>query len=88
MIKCLKTSFSTSKDTLDKLYEANRISGAIWNECLAIAKEYSLENEGKWITKSILQTALKGRYPLHSQSVQAVAHKYIFSDVVIIFFEK
>lgn len=79
MIKCLKTSFSASKNVLDKLYKANRISAIIWNDCLMIAKAYSLENEGKWITKSILQTALKGKYPLHSQSVQAVAHKYIFS---------
>ncbi|MGL4759939.1 MAG: RNA-guided endonuclease InsQ/TnpB family protein [Sarcina sp.] len=79
IIKCLKTNFRTSKASLDKLYDSNRISAIIWNDCLTIAKEYSLNNNGKWINKSMLQTAIKGKYPLHSQSVQAVAHKYIFS---------
>ncbi|MGL4453136.1 MAG: hypothetical protein ACRCTZ_18395 [Sarcina sp.] len=79
MIRCLKTSFTCSKSTLDKLFEANRISATIWNDCLTVAKDYSLNNNGKWINKSMLQNALKGKYPLHSQSVQAVVHKYLFS---------
>jgi putative transposase len=79
MIRCLKTNFFTTKSNLDRLFECNRISATIWNDCLEIAKDYSLSNEGKWIGKTELQKALKGKYPLHSQSVQAVCHKYLFS---------
>src|SRR5699024_8556588 len=32
---------------------------------------------GEWVTKSELQKATKGLYPIHSQSIQAVCHKYI-----------
>ena len=79
MIKCLKTDFVTTKSNLDRLFECNRISAEVYNSCLKIAKEYSLANNGKWIGKTQLQKELKDKYPLHSQSVQAVCHKYIFS---------
>lgn len=79
MIRCLKTEFFTTKSNLDRLFECNRISAEIYNSCLKIAKEYSLANNGKWIGKTQLQKELKDKYPLHSQSVQAVCHKYLFS---------
>jgi putative transposase len=79
MIRCVKTAFHVSKSDLDRLYQCNQISAEIWNECLVIAKHYARNNEGKWIGKSQLQSELKGRFPLHSQSVQAVCHKYLFS---------
>lgn len=79
MIRCLKTTFKTSKTNLNRLYECNRISAQIWNDCLDIAKQYSLANNGKWINKTELQKALKNKYPLHSQSIQAVCHKYLFA---------
>ena len=79
MIKCLKTDFVTTKSNLDRLFECNRISAEIYNSCLKIAKEYSLANNGKWIGKTQLQKELKDKYSLHSQSVQAVCHKYLFS---------
>ena len=79
MIRCMKTSFQASKVNIDRLFECNRISGQIWNNCLETARAYSLSNDGKWIGKSALQAALKGQYPMHSQSVQAVCHKYLFS---------
>ena len=79
MIRCVKTTFTCSKNTLNKLFECNRISAQIWNDCLSYAKDYSLSNSGKWINKSKLQALLKKKYPLHSQSIQSVAHKYLFS---------
>ena len=79
MIRCVKTTFTCSKNTLNKLFECNRISAQIWNDCLSYAKDYSLSNGGKWINKSKLQALLKKKYPLHSQSIQSVAHKYLFS---------
>ena len=79
MIKCLKTDFFTTKSNLDRLFECNRISAEIYNSCLKIAKEYSLANDGKWINETHLKKEVKNRYPLHSQSVQAVCEKYLFS---------
>lgn len=64
---------------MDQLFACNRISAEIWNECLAIAKAYAGRNDGKWIGKSQLQAELKGKYPLHSQSIQAVCHTYLFA---------
>ncbi len=79
MYRTLKTPFTASKADIDKLFQINKTSAEIWNQCLFIAKNYSLENNGKWINKTRLQQALKRHYPLHSQSIQAVAHKYLFS---------
>ncbi|WML36209.1 transposase [Clostridium sp. OS1-26] len=79
MIRCLKTEFRCSKKDLEKLFLCNRVSALVWNECLRVAKEYSVANGGKWINKTNLQKALKDKFPLHSQSIQAVAHKYLFS---------
>ena len=79
MIRCLKTNFYATQTNLNRLFECNRISGQIWNDCLSIAKNYSLDNDGKWINKTKLQAELKRKYPIASQSVQAVCHKYLFS---------
>ncbi|AJY76080.1 RNA-guided endonuclease InsQ/TnpB family protein [Paenibacillus beijingensis] len=79
MIRCLKTPFRTSAADLNRLFECNRISAEIWNQCLSVAKEYSLQRGGKWIGQTELQAALKQQFPLHSQSVQAVSHKYLFA---------
>ena len=32
---------------------------------------------GKWITQTDLQKEVKGLYPLHSQTTQAVCHKFL-----------
>ncbi|RKN86093.1 RNA-guided endonuclease InsQ/TnpB family protein [Paenibacillus ginsengarvi] len=79
MIRCVKTTFRTSKTDLERLFACNRISAEIWNRCLILAKNYSLEHEGKWIGQTELQAALKNQFPLHSQSVQSVCHKYLFA---------
>ena len=77
MIKCHKTNFHTTKSNLDRLFECNRISAEIWNDCLQVSRDYSTTNEGKWINKTELQKKLKRKYPLPSQTIQAVAHKYL-----------
>ena len=76
MIKVLKTSFYTSKNNLDRLFACNKLSGQVWNECLVVAGNHRRQT-GQWINKTHLQQALKQRFPLHSQSIQAVAHKYL-----------
>ena len=79
MIRVIKTKFSATKETFDLLFACNRISAQIWNESLRIAKEYALANNGDWINQSKLFKALKKRYPMHSQSVQSVAKRYLFA---------
>lgn len=79
MIRCVKTPFHTSKTDLERLFACNRISAEVWNQCLVIAKDYALQHDGKWIGKTELQAALKNQFPLHSQSLQAVCHKYLFA---------
>ncbi|WP_025693115.1 RNA-guided endonuclease InsQ/TnpB family protein [Paenibacillus zanthoxyli] len=79
MIRCVKTAFHTSKLDLERLFACNRISAEVWNQCLLIAKHHALQDDGKWIGKTELQAALKNQFPLHSQSVQAVCHKYLYA---------
>ena len=79
MIRVIKTSFSATKETINLLFACNRISAQIWNESLRIAKEYALANNGEWINQSKLFKSLKKRYPMHSQSVQSVAKRYLFA---------
>jgi putative transposase len=54
MIRVHKTAFITSKKNLDRLFECNRISAQVWNDCLKIAKQYYKES-GKWIRKTDLE---------------------------------
>ncbi len=68
----------TNSFDLERLFACNRASAHVWNDCLEIAKQYHVKR-GKWITKTELQKATKGNYPLHSQSIQAVCHKYLWS---------
>jgi hypothetical protein len=37
MIRVYKTAFITSKRNLDRLFECNRISAQVWNDCLKLA---------------------------------------------------
>jgi putative transposase len=54
------------------------VSAQVWNDCLKIAKEHYKESS-KWMSKTELQKLTKGKYPIHSQSIQAVVHKYIWA---------
>lgn len=54
----------------------NKASAEVWNLCLLKAKDHHLAT-GKWTGKTQLQTETKQAVALHSQSIQAVAHKYL-----------
>ena len=69
-------TFHTSTENKNRLFECNRISAQIWNDCLEDAKQHH-KKTGKWLTKTQLQKQTKRKYPIHSQSIQAVVHKYI-----------
>jgi len=77
MIRYVKTAFQASKADLDRLFACNRMSAEVWNQCLLIAKNYAKQHKGNWIGQTALQNALKQQFPLHSQSIQAVCHKYL-----------
>ncbi len=76
IIRVLKTSFFASSCGIEKLFACNRTSAQIWNDCLALAKDHHKQT-GKLISKSDLHAATKGKYPIHSQSIQAVFEKYV-----------
>jgi putative transposase len=78
MLRGQKVFFRASKADWDRLYTCNRESARVWNECLRLAKEHFLQH-GCWITKSELQKQTKRKFHLHSQSIQAVCHKYLFA---------
>ena len=78
MIRVMQTSFYANKGDVDRLFACNRVSGQVWNATLDSAKQYG-QATGRWIGKSELQKAVKGRFPIHSQSIQAVCHKYLWA---------
>ena len=75
--KVMKTTFHASPEDIEKLFACNRIAAMIWNKALSLSKEYAIGNDGTWIPKAELYGKLKNLYPLHSQSVQMVADKYL-----------
>ena len=69
MKRAIKTYFNCSRENLNRLFACNRISALVWNKILELQRE-------KLYSKNDLQKALKGLYPINSQSVQAVVDKY------------
>lgn len=76
-VRVMKTSFTASSDDMNKLFACNRISAQIWNKTLEKASVYGKANDGKWASRSYLRKEVKNRYPLHSQSIQEVVHRYV-----------
>ncbi|WP_214627203.1 RNA-guided endonuclease InsQ/TnpB family protein [Paenibacillus agaridevorans] len=78
MIRAQIVHFQASNRNMDRLFACNRESARVWNECLQLSKDHYTAHE-KWITRSELQKQTKGRFHLHSQSIQSVCHKYLFA---------
>jgi putative transposase len=78
MIRAQIVSFLTSKSNRNRLFACNRESAQVWNECLQLSKDYYTDHQ-KWISRSELQKKTKRKFHLHSQSIQAVCHKYVFA---------
>ena len=77
MYRTLKVPFRASTTYYSKPYSIFVVYVVlIWNDCVQIARYY-YRLGGKWITQTDLQKELKGLYPLHSQTIQAVAHKFL-----------
>lgn len=69
MKRTIKSAFKCSREDLNRLFACNRISALVWNKILELQRE-------QLRSKNELQKALKGLYPINSQSVQAVTDKY------------
>jgi putative transposase len=76
MYRTMKVPFQTNPKTIQSLFDIRRQCGVIWNDCVQIARYY-FRLGGCWITQTDLQKELKGLYPLHSQTIQAIAHKFL-----------
>ncbi len=76
MYRTMKVPFYASENTIQRLFDIRRQCGVIWNDCVQIARYY-FRLGGGWITQTDLQKELKGFHPLHSQTIQAVAHKFL-----------
>jgi putative transposase len=51
------------------LREAQQEAALVWNACVALHKDARM-NHLKWPGRDALQKATKGRFALHSQSIQ------------------
>jgi putative transposase len=59
-----------------RLRDAQMEAARVWNSCTETHKEARLTH-AKWPGRSELQQATKGRYGLHSQSVQMIVHAFL-----------
>lgn len=78
MLRARIVPIQASKPNVDRLFACNRESAHVWNVCLQLSKDHYTEHQ-KWISQSELQKQTKGRFHLHSQSIQAVCHNYVFA---------
>ena len=53
-----------------------REAASVWNDIVREANSYYFLFE-KWLSKTDIQAVRKQIYPLHSQTVQAIADKYV-----------
>lgn len=75
MIKTNRVKLKLNKAQFDLVREKQIECANCWNDIVAISKEYYLENK-KWIAKYDIQKIVKGKYNLHSQTIQAVTDKF------------
>src|SRR6266849_3069048 len=65
-----------SKRQFSRLKAAQQEAAAVWNECMETHKA-ARQSLAKWPGRNALQKATKGRYELHSQSIQMVVHTFL-----------
>ena len=59
-----------------RLREAQMEAARVWNDCCQIHLE-ARQSRSKWPNRDDLQKATKGRYALHSQTVQMICHAFL-----------
>lgn len=63
-------------EVFEKLKAAQLESALIWNECMETHKQCRI-NQTPWLNQTALQKLTKGKYQLHSQSVQLVCQTFL-----------
>ena len=61
---------------LNRLRAAQQEAAQVWNLCMQTHTQARTEHT-KWPERDILQEATKGRFALHSQSVQQIVHAFL-----------
>ncbi len=65
-----------SQTQFQRLRDAQMEAAQVWNFCMQMHKTARLQH-GSWPGRDELQKATKGRFALHSQSVQMVVHAFL-----------
>jgi putative transposase len=65
-----------SPTLFQRLKAAQMEAAQVWNRCCELHKE-ARQTHSKWPGRTELQQATKGRFALHSQSVQMVVHAFL-----------
>ncbi len=65
-----------SSTQYQRLRSAQQEAALVWNVCIALHKEARMHH-AKWPGRNELRKATKGRFALHSQSVQMVTHAFL-----------
>ena len=65
-----------SPSLIRRLRDVQQEAARVWNVCMETHKATRLHHE-KWPGRNELQKATKGRFALHSQSVQMVVHAFL-----------
>ena len=76
MIKVRQYTLRPSPEQAELLRDTQREAASCWGDIVDIAKEHYKSTGGKWISKGDLQKLLKGRYRLHSQTIQGLTDKF------------
>jgi len=81
MIKARHHILHPTSEQCDLLKQVQQEAAACWNAVVAEAKAH-YDAGGGWISKNDLQKRLKGRFALHSQTVQGLVDRYLILTIV------
>ena len=73
--KIYRLPYSLPK-VFERLKAAQIEAAKVWNECMEAHKECRI-NQKPWLNQTQLQKLTKGKYELHSQSVQMVVQTFL-----------
>ena len=81
MIKARHHILHPTSEQCDLLKQVQQEAAACWNAVVAEAKAH-YDAGGGWISKNDLQKRLKGRFALHSQTVQGLVDRYLILTIM------
>ena len=75
MIKTHRVKLNLTRTQFELVREKQMESANCWNYIVNLSKEYYFEHK-QWIKKNDIQKLIKGKYNLHSQTIQAISDKF------------